>query len=426
LAGIIRRTHESVMSGSFWGWIGHVFFVIGKYFTFFLFLTVFFMIGTIIFNGTAKGETQVLATRLDTTISNTKILSPIYTGLKDTLKFVNDPTVIERSAGWKSEVDNNKDNQNLGLRFIRKFSPIKPRILPNEEATLTTAVEISSLKQDSNIRFSCTSKNIEDGVIKVSPNEPVKISKNEIKRFDIVCRIPGDTFKDLESGLQVAEKKIKLNAVYDFKTESYLDIYTMQKSYLDNAINHGINPFEKEINPNLNKNTGETIPITTYGPMKLILRLDYTQPLTEQGPFTNDNTYNIGLKIQKTSSSWFGRLNKINQVYISLPKNFRLVDENFEEVFDFSDTNYEGDTGFKKYKLNQKKIDELNNQCDLSSKISQECNDLYEQGFIIAFTKFKVEGLDQPTLLKDLIRAEADYDFQAEASSSITLVKSFV
>ena len=298
---------------------------------------------------------------------------------------------------------------------------MKQRYLANEEITLSTAVEISSLKQDSYIRFSCnvTKDFPPDKTITVNPSEPVKIFKNERKIFDVVCRVPGNAFT-IPTDREVLEKKVKLNANYDFKTNSYLDIYTMQKSYLNDLINRGINPFEKEINPSLNKITGQTTPITTYGPMKLILRLDHTQPLTEEGPFTNDRTYNLGLRVQKTSVEWIGRLNEINNVYIYLPKNFELIDESFVEE---SITNEEEQV-FRKYKLNQEYINNINNQCKIYNLIGQKCDDLYDRGFIITLTKFRVNGLDNPALTRDYIRAEIEYIFQAEALTSVTLIKS--
>ena len=423
----IKRTHENIMQGRPFQWIPNLFFGILKYASVLIFFIFLFFTISILFNATAKGETQVLATRLENTIENTKILQPIYSTYKEALKIREDPTRIERAYGWKTNVDTNKENQELGLRFVRNLRTLKERFLTGEEVVATTTVEVSSLKEDSTVTFFCniTKDFPPDKTIIVQPNEPQKLFKDQRKRFEVACRIPGDTFT-IPNDKEVLAKKLRLSAAYDFETDSYLDVYTMQQSYLDSLINNGINPFENEINSNLNKATGQTTPTTTYGPMKVILRLEFSQPLTEKGPFSSDNTYSLGLKIEKTSSSWFGRLRKINNVYINLPGNFELVDENFIESSDFKETSFEDTATFKRYKLKQEKIDELDNQCSIYRMSPEECEDVFDKGFIIiGLTKFRISNPEQQ-LVKDYIGAQVDYEYQSEIQTTFTLVKSLI
>lgn len=407
--------------------------LLGALLVFIIGLVVFFaVIGIIIWsigfftNASETGLYQVYFTQADVFFSKIPITNIIYNGFKTLVEVREDPSRIIRSYGWKTDVDENTQNLQLGLRFITPFKTLKQTYLTNEEVTATTTIEISSLEKESNILLSCnvTKDMPPDKESIVQPSEPIKINKNEIKRFPAVCKIPENTFIIPGDGTQVLAKKLRLGAAYDFKTNSYLDIYTMQKSYLDSLITQGIDPFENEINPSLDKSTGQTTPITTYGPMKVILSLQYNQPLTEQGPFTGDNTYLFGLKIEKTSASWQGRLKKINDIYINLPNNFELVDENFQE--DYSNQNANLDGRFRRYKLNQGKINELNNQCITyyNSNTVQDCIDLFERGFVIAFTKFRINSLDQ-SLVRDSIGAEVDYIFEAETLASITYVKSY-
>ena len=391
---------------------------------FLLFIGVIFFVIQGTANAQETGLLQVAYTKTDVALNNIPLVNNVYASAKNLVKVQQDPSLLIRDYGWRTDIEKNQDNQELGLVFIRKFSPLKETYLKNEEIVLTTSAEIKSLKKDSSIRFYCESKELEQGVITVNPNEPIPIRKDERIRIPVTCRIPGGSFGELSNDLQVSAKKIKLNAVYDFKTDSYLDVYTMQKSYLDDFINKGIDPFENEINPRLNKATGEVTPTTTYGPMKLILRLDYTQPLNEQGPFSNENTYLLGLKLEKTNSLWFGKINKINNIFINLPSNFELVDDNFESFFDFSETSSQDSGTFNRYKAKQEKINELNNQCDnYGGKDTIECADLFERGFILALTSFRINNIESPTLTKDYIGAEIDYDFQAETQTSVTLIK---
>ena len=422
--GFLRRTHETVVEGSPFGWFFRLLYVLGKYLIFFLVILLLIFVFTGFINANETGLTQTLGTKLETTIVNTKLLTPSYTIIKDALRIQKDPSLLIRDYGWRTDIEKNQDNQELGLVFIRKFSPLKETYLQNEEIVLTTSAEIKSLKKDSSVRFSCEAKGLEQGVITVNPNEPVVVRENERVRIPVTCRIPGGSFGFLSDDLQVSAKKVKLNAVYGFETDSYLDVYTMQKSYLDDLINKDIDPFENEINQRLNKATGEITPTTTYGPMKLILRLDYTQPLNEQGPFSNENAYSLGLKLEKTNSLWFGRINKINNVFINLPSNFELVDNNFESFSDFGETSYQDSGMFNRYKMTQEKINELNNQCDnYGGRDTIECADLFERGFILALTNFRINNINSLALTKDYIGAEIDYDFQAETQTSVTLIK---
>ena len=329
---------------------------------------ILFFLGILLFFITAGGNAQqtgvlnVLYAKIDVALNQIPLINLVYTGAKDLLKFREDPSLLIRDYGWKVNVDNNKDNQNLGLRFVTSFTSSKSNYLVNEEIIVASTVEISSLKEDSIVEFSCSSKDLsEDEQIIAQPTEPQKILKNQLKRFPVACKVPPNTF-EIPEGKQVYPAVIKIQANYDFKTNSYLDVYTMQKSYLDQLINQGKNAFENINNPSLDKQTGQTKPTTTKGPMYVILRLQYSQPLTEQGPFSEDDTYSLGLKIEKSSSEWEGKLKKINQVYINLPNGFELVDENFDEV-NVDDEEQEINS-FRRYRLKQEFIDNLNKQCE--------------------------------------------------------------
>ena len=172
----------------------------------------------------------------------------------------------------------------------------------------------------------------------------------------------------------------------------------------------------------LNKQTRQTIAESTNGPMRTILSLQWQQPLTEKSLFSqSDQIYTLGLKIQK-ASSWQGKLSKINSIHIFLPNNFELIDDSFQEIS--NEDNLVSENSYKTYALKQGKIDELNGQCKYYQSDPEKCNQLFENGFIVAFPKFKVNSLDAG-LTKDSIGAEIDYDFEAETQKTITLVKEF-
>lgn len=371
------------------------------------------LVGAVIFayNYATSGVLQLQTTQLVDTLSKTPILKPIL----DTLKIIKDPSITVRQYSWQAEVDENSQNQELGLIF-QKFTSLKKTYLPNEPLSFVASIKIASLKDDSKVTFSC-----EDTTSKINgniePKEPVVLPKDSIQVFSVRCDIPTETIK-------LGEKKIKaetvvLKAVYDFKTNAYIEAYTMSKQLLTEKQNNLENVFENEENSRLNKATGEVRSQYTAGPIKILINSEYSQPFTEAGPFTNDPYYSLGIAIEKASSFYQGRLNKINNVYLYLPKNFELKEDN---LFEFSN---EEDEIFNKYKLKEETINKLNSVCNGPNSLNLECQTYWERGFIIALTSFKVNSLNKPELDKNYIRAEVEYDFQAETSQVVTIAESF-
>ncbi len=404
-------------------------------------IAVFFLsIGIVIYvlrfsvNASETGVLQVLYIRTDTALSNTPFVNIVYSSVKDAIKLEENPSLIITEGGWKTEIDKNSNNQDLGLKFTTKFSPEKTTYSLDEPVELKTTAQIVSLKDNSEISFSCNITNgYPDGKITkiIRPDQqPIKLTKDKLEVIPITCAISNEPPFTLTTGENVEEKKVRLDAAYGLKTSAYIPAYIMQAEYLDALEAKGEDPFQNEVNPLLDKNTKQTKSKSENGPMVISIKLDDQQPLTEDVKFSTDETYDLGVKIQKSSYDWIGRLKQINELSIYLPKNFQLVDEKgiFREVDitnDFTQTDFYGDSNFKKYQLTEEELTRLNNQCNLyfGGYINEDCDLLFEKGFILADTKFKVANLDKITLDPKFIRAEVDYDFQSEAYSSFTLVR---
>ena len=187
---------------------------------------LFLVLGcTAIINANSKGVTQLYASQAETAIANSKILNPIYSSLQDTFKIVKDPSLAVRDYGWKTEVINNKENQELGLRF-GAVNALPSRTTVDNEIILNVPVTISSLKDDSKLTFNCSSKDVSPEKIVISPSEEIRISKNQRYGFTLTCTFLQNAFQQLTTE-EVKGRAIKLNAIYDFTTKSYLDVYTM-------------------------------------------------------------------------------------------------------------------------------------------------------------------------------------------------------
>ncbi|MEK6907090.1 MAG: hypothetical protein AABW45_01040 [Nanoarchaeota archaeon] len=381
-----------------------------------LMILLIFGAGFFTYNYAQTGTLQLQKTQLTDTLSKIPIIVPLL----DTLKIIQDPSRVVRQSSWQTEVDRNSENQELGLIF-KEFKSIKEIYRQDEIIALVARAQITSLKDNAQVKFSCkeTTKEIM-GV--VNPPEPITLPKDSTQVLSVRCEIPAGSIK-LEDQ-QIAPARIVLNADYDFKSSAYIEAYTMSSNALRELQNNLINPFENENNPRLNKETGELRSVTENGPMILSLGIIESQPLTDQGPYLNNPHYTLGLEIKKSGLSYQGLLNKINNVYIYLPKDFEFQD--FGELNEFEIISENEDEIFNKYKMKEAKIEDLNKRCrDKISLLDIKCQDYWERGFIITITNFKIASLNKEDLDKNFIRAEVEYEFQAQTSKVVKVAESF-
>jgi hypothetical protein len=340
---------------------------------------------------------------------------PIFAPLVDVFKTIRDPTRTIRTFDWQADVDKNSQSQELGLTFQR-FTSLKKTYLPGEPLSFVGSVKVASLKDDSKVTFTCdaTTDKINGNI---QPSEPFVLSKDSTQVFSIRCEVPAESIK-LETK-KIKAETVVLKADYDFKTDAYVEAYTMSKRVLTEKQNNQEDVFENENNPRLNKQTGEVKSQYTAGPMKILINSEYSQPFTELGPFSSNSYYSLGIIIEKANSFYQGKLNKINNVYLYLPKNFELNDK--ENQFELINAE---DEIFNKYQLKQDKIDKLNLICKEPNLFDVECQNYWERGFILALTNFKISSLNKEDLDKNYIRSEVEYEFQAQTSQVVTIVGS--
>ena len=262
----------------------------------------------------------------------------------------------------------------------------------------------------------------------VRPIEPVLLEKNIPRVFTVGCDINTDNIK-LEGQEQERAERILLSAVYNFKTESYTPAYTLSDDKLKN-LRPLITPFvEANINdPLLDENTGVAKSKYTYGPMAILVNSISSQPFTEKGEFPEDPYYPLTILIESSNLGpiYQGRLSKLDNVYLYLPNNYELAGDELTNNFDIVEQSTDEDTIFVKYKLKQDRIGALNDQCKTYRYNTAECDSLWQRGFEIITTKFKIASLDTQDLDQKFIRAEIDYDFEAQTSTVVTIIKSLL
>ncbi|MEK6835833.1 MAG: hypothetical protein AABX55_02310 [Nanoarchaeota archaeon] len=385
-----------------------------------LMIVALIIVAVFVYNAISGGTAQAQITKVGDVLSKTPIIAPAF----EFFKIIKEPSRLERTYSFKGEVDSNQENRELGLTFT-SFKSIKDRFLEKEPISLLATVKAMSFKEDSQIKFSCKDTTSEiQGTI--TPSEPVSLEKNIPKIFTVRCEINPEQISLVDK--DVRSERIVLSANYNFKTEAYVPTYTISDEKLKSLQSQAVNPFIGIDDPKLNENTGEAISTYNYGPMKVLVNSQFSQPFTEKGAFVDNPYYDLTILIETSNLGpiYQGQLNKINNVYLYLPNNFELAEEEIANNFDIVEQVEDEDLFFTRYKLKEEKINQLNDQCKNYKYDILECASLWERGFTITLTKFKVAYLENIDLTKYFIRAEVDYEFQAETSKVITIVKSLV
>jgi hypothetical protein len=322
------------------------------------------------------------------------------------------------SYEWKSNIDENSKKQDFGVKIIN-FRPTNkiiditsPERFESFKETGAVAEGYAYFTEQTQIELSCLTEN---GIGEVAnKNNILQVSENRKESFPIRCIYPKDSF-EIDTNKATDSQKIKIRASYDFITESYIPIYLLKNNILEEKKQSNENIFENVQDPNLNEQDGTASSVYTKGPVKLILRSLYTQPYTEEGPFSQGSYYTLDMKMDD-DISWTGNVEKINELDILMPQEIDIISENFEYSAE--------EDNFKIYKAKDSLIQELNDLCKpakqsiLKELIDEDC---WRRGNIVTSIEFSIN--DAPDeLSKTFIRAKVKYKFSDEKQDTITFL----
>ena len=386
--------------------------------------------------GTQSGFFQYGKEYVSDTIQKVPILSTFVSQFNEIFKTAQDPSRIVRRGNFEATVDENSENEELGLKFENLKSLKQSYLKDDEEINLIATTKITTLDDKMKIIFTCKDKTSDiNGKIDLGgglqDQEEIEIQENSNQVFPVQCVLPLKENFDNGNIAFSSEQKIKverivLSADYNFKTQAYVEAYTMNSRLLKEKQYNEENPFKDEINSRLNKDTGEIKSKYSKGPIKVLINSEYSQPFTEQGPFLRDSYYNLRILAEQLTLSQ-GTLNKINNVYLYIPENFEILEDDKNDFeYDEGISNDYNEPIFKKYKLKNEMLRNINEYCDERRLSETECESYWKTGISLGKTKFKIVNLNQDELDKYFIRAEADYDFKLETSKTISIIKSFV
>ena len=307
------------------------------------------------------------------------------------------------SYSWKANIDENSKNEYLGVE-IKNFEP-DLRIINvgtiGEDKKISASAYISAYSLEPiNIRISCLT---EDGKLGEADPEYITVEPELKSSFTVVCSYDLNSF-EIDRNDAGDTQKIKIAAEYDFLTEGYIPIYTLSEGSLNQD---EIEEFFKSIgDKNIDAET--KIPTGTYtrGPMKLILRSYYNQPINE------GNNYLLNLRVDDIGTATTGTLKEIREIDILTVPEIRIESD---ELGDY----IESEDGLEKYRFSHEKLLELNNICkDKKNLLKEDC---WRRGEIMTTIEYSVASAGEE-IEEAPIRAKVKYIYQDEKQTSITFI----
>ena len=317
-------------------------------------------------------------------------------------------------GNFETVVDKNSvEKSGLGIT-ITSLNTNKGSYRSGEPIEVFGAIKASSLRERTEVKLNCTSAIQKDDktIIIGGKTEPDKIlvQKERPVFTQIKCSFPKDVFvtdRDIDSAT------IRLGAIYDFKTEGYLDVWAMSADEKDRYYSLNFrNPLNDFTDANIvNKEDGEVRSVYTYGPMSLAIKSD-AQPFSEAGPGYSPY-YRFLIKMDK-SFDWTGNFVRIQDVYVKLADSFELNTESSSEELNRRFVLDKTEGKYKRYRLSHEERDsKLNNICsdinilDLATlgllskeKNANECLRRLSEGFPTIEFLVKVSNLEGPELKK--------------------------
>jgi len=346
-----------------------------------------------VFNLVQSGSAQVAVANLEAVLSNTPI------GKLFGLTFVKStqPSKLFTGISWESEVENNKENEDLGVRITKLSSDAQ--YFSGDPITIVGEVRAATPADTTTLNIKCKLKDY-TGSIDVTPEE-ITVYKGKVESIKPICKFNDGitTEKDIKSVIAT------MDLLYDFKTRAYLKVYSLTKSQKEVVKDL----FEGISEPNL-KSDNTISSVTERGPVNLGIGLE-SQPLSEDSTF-------FGVTI--TNSDYYGNINELKQITLQLPPGIEL---NTEKNCAFISTGTTED-GYATYELTSDSLTGFNIDCSskLFSITEKECILRYKNKKTF-LCNIKVTDTPLKTSYIGSILAEVWYTYSTSRDTAVEVYK---
>src|SRR3989344_4062935 len=247
------------------------------------------------------------------------------------------------TGGYSDQYFGNVENNQfepLGVYFDR-IRVAQPKFYDDEPVTIWGTIKSRTLSDPANINFSCArwegSKRIwtQTPPDLLYPNNPFTVYTSEEK--DVECTFNKE--KNNLTKLPVGTNKITLSAQHNFETNAYQKVYFIDKERYRAMTRENLDPLKEfgitDTNP---------IAIYTNGPVRIATA--QADPLIkvsppEQGDLSPgfgialENRNKITDKDGKAVGEWEGKIKKIRELVLLLPKGITLLKKS-DDTFDCS------------------------------------------------------------------------------------------
>lgn len=357
--------------------------------------------GIFVYNLVKTGTLDVALTEVRVAIANTplgKVLGTFITGIQQ-------PQKLLTGVSWESQVEQNKENQDLGVR-ITKLASKSSTFRSKEPIEILGEVKASSLSEEATVSIKCSMEDYTGNIDITHSTET--IYKGQLQTFQPRC-----VFSDgAETDKDITSKKASMVASYSFATQAYMNAYTLNKVQKNIILSKNENPFSNIQEPYL-KSDNTMSSVTTYGPINLGIGLTQSQPLSEE------EIYTFG--ITTTNNDFTGNLDKLEGITVQLPTDLELITE---RNCDFISSGKE--QGLNTYILTDSAFERVNIDCsnkEVRGTLTEiGCIEQYKnkQTFLC---DLKVNQASDKTTYIGSIKAEAQYIYSTRRNLAVRITK---
>lgn len=340
------------------------------------------------------------------------------------------------SYAFESDIEKNKDNQNLGLKIV-DLKQEGGMVYSWQPIFISGTIKAQSLDRPLTADIRCSLKDY-DGNIKLSlpvsgGGNKIEVYKEIPQTYSVGCYFSdGVKVEEQSKLLLVGETKVvpriakeaKMIIDYNFVTKASHNTYFLNWQLKNELLAREEDPFDYYgVKDSQLKKDRTVTSVATVGPVNLGVGTYDTQPFSEDIP------YYFGVSLSN-NANFNGYIKKLNSLEIRLPPNMIIAGETgFEEedLCDFYPTGTLDENGFKIYALKDEKIKEIERRCSMEDvterKIGfEDCISLYKSSFNY-FCRFMInEPIIGDSIYIDFIRAEANYEYETSRKVAVDIL----
>lgn len=242
---------------------------------------------------------------------------------------------LELATGglYKGRVEENQ-YEKIGV-YLDRVRASEPRYYTEEPVTLWGAIKAKTLSDAVIVRFGCNKWSADNKRINASRAEPSNFTIFNLEERDVECTFDPTKGTDQERNRQrfpAGTHTVTMSAEYNFATDAYLKSYYIDRDRYRAMIREELDPFQE-----FGITDKRPIAVYTNGPVEIGMDLTPLIPVERTSvpsPALSITLNNRGRVIGQQGEvlgEWEGRIRRINELVVLLPRGVDMVDPNILE-----------------------------------------------------------------------------------------------